>query len=52
MGLIMQASDDTFTDLTKVLNALNGNTNEVASKEDLVFALRNNSLKGSEVAFA
>jgi hypothetical protein len=33
-----------------VSNALNGKTTEVAGKEDLVFALRNNILKANEVA--
>jgi len=35
-----------------ISNALNGKTNEVASREDLVFALRNNILKANEVALA
>jgi len=34
------------------IKRLNGKTNEVASKEELVFALRNNILKANEVAVA
>ncbi len=41
-----------LTDSNTVSKALNGNTNEVASREELVFALRNNILKANEVAIA
>ena len=36
----------------KGIKALNGKTEKVASKEDLVFALQNNILKANEVALA
>jgi len=45
---MMQASAE-LTDLKTDIKILNGNVNEVAGKEDLVFALRNNILKVNEV---
>ena len=47
--LIVQASDDIKT-IKNDINCLNGKKTEVASKEDLVFALRNNLLVRTETA--
>jgi hypothetical protein len=50
--LVLQTSVGIIRLINRYQNALNGNTTEVASKEDLVFALRNNILKVNEVAVA
>jgi len=50
--LVLQTSVGIIRLINRYQNALNGNTNEVGSKEDLVFALRNNILKVNEVAVA
>jgi len=41
-----------FNRLINYINALNGNTNEVGSREDLVATLRNNMVKVNTVALA
>jgi len=49
--VIKQASDHTHRFLS-CMETLSGNTNEVGSVEDLVFALRNNILKANRLAVA
>jgi len=51
MEVMIQASDD-ISRSTKYIDALNGKTNEVGTREDLVAALRNMTVKANNVAFA